>query len=200
MKKLSKAEIEEKIKHQREKQREYAKRQLEQKKEKLKELKEKRYSPTLLSCRKKELTEEEKQKKIEKAKETQRRMRERAIEKAKNKPLKARTPIKHKARKRYKGIDVRSDFCIMPADNRWETKRRDGLERHEVFGAYNRYKSIEDGLVIFLTPEQHKFGKFAIHRSKEFREYAQRIGMLAWMQYYNKTREEFFERYGKYAD
>lgn len=196
MKKLSKEEIKKKIEHQREKQREYAKRQIERQKAKLQELKERPREKREI----KQLTEEEKAKKIEKAKETQKRMRERQIERMKEKPKEFRKPIKKKARKKYKGIDVRSDFCIMPVDSRWEIKRREGLERHEVFNnASNRPKSIKDGLVIFLTPEQHRFGKYAIHRNKEFREYAQRIGMKVWCEYYKKTEDEFKARYGFYA-
>ena len=196
MKKLSKEEIKKKIEHQREKQREYAKRQIERQKAKLQELKERPREKRKI----KQLTEEEKAKKIEKAKETQKRMRERAIEKAKSKPKEFRKPIKKKARKKYKGIDVRSDFCIMPPDSRWAIKRSEGLERHEVFNnASNRPKSIRDGLVIFLTPYQHRIGEGAIHNNKEFREYAQRVAMKVWCEYYKKTEEEFKERYGFYA-
>ena len=196
MKKLSKEEIQKKIEHQREKQKEYAKRQIERQKEKLKELKNKPKVKKEI----KQLTKEEKEEKIKKAKETQKRMRERQIERMKDKPREFRKPIKKKARKRYKGIDVRSDFCIMPPDSRWETKRREGLERHEVFNNQsNRPKSIEDGLVIFLTPYQHRIGKSAIHHDEEFRKYAQRIGMKVWCEYYKKTEDEFYARYGFYA-
>ena len=84
----------------------------------------------------------------------------------------------------------------MPSDYLWKTEREAGLERHEVFGAYNRDKSIEDGLVIFLTPMQHREGKNAIHKNEEFRIYAQTVGYKTWCKYYKKTKEDFRKRYG----
>ena len=46
--------------------------------------------------------------------------------------------------------------CIMPPNKWYSTERIPGLERNEVFpGVRNRKKCIEDGLVIFLTPEMH---------------------------------------------
>lgn len=103
-------------------------------------------------------------------------------------------------RKRYKNIDIHSDFCIMPKSKNkmwhWEIERKYGLERHEVFGAYNRWKSIEDGLVIFLRKDEHTQGKYAIHNNKEFREYVQWVAMNRWCEYYHKTTEDFRKRYG----
>ena len=67
------------------------------------------------------------------------------------------------------------EICIMP-DNPpyWRNyeavkNHRERYHRHEVFGAYNRQKSIEDGLVIFLRPEQHNMGgKKDIHHNKDY--------------------------------
>ena len=58
----------------------------------------------------------------------------------------------------------------MPPSNLYRTKRFPGSERHEVFEGRtgNRNKSIEDGLVIFLTPERHRTGKNAIHKDYKF--------------------------------
>ena len=54
-----------------------------------------------------------------------------------------------------------NEFCIMPPSPYYATKRFNGSERHEVFegNTGRRKKSIEDGLVIFLTPEDHRTGK-----------------------------------------
>ena len=48
------------------------------------------------------------------------------------------------------------EFSIMPQNPYYETERFPGSERHEVFEGYiskNRDYSIEDGLVIFITPD-----------------------------------------------
>ena len=52
-------------------------------------------------------------------------------------------------------MSKKSEFCIMRPDVRWSTTRFPNSHRHEIFGGANRHKSIEDGLVIFLRPEDH---------------------------------------------
>lgn len=90
------------------------------------------------------------------------------------------------------------EFCIMPKDEMWATERFEGSHRHEVFGGNpNRQHSIEDGLVIFLTPEMHNMSNFGIHYNQAFMDYAHVVGQRAYMEYYNKTEDEFRQRYGK---
>ena len=99
---------------------------------------------------------------------------------------------------------MKKEFSIMP-DNPpyWSNKRFLGSERHEVFEGYatkNRQYSIEDGLVIFTTPELHRIGKHSIHLNPLFwKEYLklQEIAEQAWIDYYGKTKEEFGLRYGR---
>ena len=72
-------------------------------------------------------------------------------------------------------------------------------ERHEVyFSRAYRNKSIQDGLIVFLTEEDHR-GTNGVHGKKgdKFNRYLKRTAQKAWMSYYNKTKEEFIERYGK---
>ena len=92
------------------------------------------------------------------------------------------------------------EFCIMN-DNPpyWRNFRFPGSERHEVFEGRvgNRNKSIKDGLVIFLTPELHRTGKHSIHLSPKEWYYLKRLAQQTWCEYYNKTKDEFRERYGK---
>ena len=97
----------------------------------------------------------------------------------------------------------KEEFCIMP-DNPplWRNFRFKGSERHEVFEGRNgnRKKSIEDGLVIFLTPELHRTGKNSIHLSPKYWREEVQLQVIAekrWCEYYGKTKEEFRERYGK---
>ena len=91
------------------------------------------------------------------------------------------------------------EFCIMD-DNppRWYNHREPGLVRHEVFfGRKNRQKSIEDGLVVFLTPFNHNMSNYGVHFNAGFDEELKQIGQKKWMEYYNKTEEDFIERYGR---
>ena len=85
----------------------------------------------------------------------------------------------------------------MKPDMRWRTERFEGSHRHEVFGGANRWKSIEDGLVIFLRPEEHNLGDNGIHKNREFDLYAKRKAQARWMEFYGKTIEQFRARYGR---
>lgn len=97
---------------------------------------------------------------------------------------------------------MKKEFCIMPENPYYSTERFYGSERHEVFEGRtgNRDKSIEDGLVIFISPEMHREGKYAVHKNPKFwKEHVkiQEIAEQAWIDYYNKTKDEFRKRYGK---
>ena len=95
------------------------------------------------------------------------------------------------------------EFSIMPPSEYYETERFYGSERHEVFEGYiskNRQYSIEDGLVIFITPEQHRTGKYSVHKNpKQWKDVLkiQEIAERAWIEYYGKTKEDFILRYGR---
>lgn len=91
----------------------------------------------------------------------------------------------------------REEFCIMPCNVRWSTKRFYGSHKHHIFGGANRKHSDEDGLVIFLKPEHHNMSNKGIHNDKEFDLYAKKKAQLRWMEFYNKTEEQFRKRYGK---
>lgn len=98
-------------------------------------------------------------------------------------------------------IQDKKEFCIMP-DNPpyWRNFRFNGSERHEVFEGRtgNRKKSIEDGLVVFTTHELHRTGKLSIHLTPTKWEQTTNMKQIAektWCEYYNKTKEDFRERY-----
>ncbi len=91
------------------------------------------------------------------------------------------------------------EVSIMP-DNPpiWRNKRHAGLVRHEIFfGVRNRKKSIEDGLVVFLRPELHNMGRLGVHFNKDFDNELKQLGQKVWMEHYNKTTEDFIDRYGR---
>ena len=94
-------------------------------------------------------------------------------------------------------VRKKTEFCIMGADVRWSTQRFEGLHKHHIFGGSNRKHSDEDGLVIFLRPEDHNMSNKGIHSNKEFDLYAKRKAQLRWMEFYGKTEEQFRKRYGK---
>ena len=98
-----------------------------------------------------------------------------------------------------KNLINKEEFCIMP-DNPpyWRNKRVLGTHRHEAFfGVRNRKKSIEDGLVVFLTPEMHNMSNKGVHNNREFDLKIKRVAEHVWLEYYNKTIEDFISRYGK---
>lgn len=81
----------------------------------------------------------------------------------------------------------------------WSNKRYPGLHRHEAFyGTRNRKKSIDDGLVVFLTYENHE-GTYGVHgkHGNEINMMIKKAAQKRWCEYYNKTTEEFIKKYGK---
>ena len=94
---------------------------------------------------------------------------------------------------------MKKEFCIMP-DNPpyWSNKRLPGTHRHEAFfGARNRQKSIEDGLVVFLTPELHNASNRGVHFNREFDLMIKRAAERVWLDYYHKEIDDFIKKYGR---
>lgn len=96
--------------------------------------------------------------------------------------------------------ELESDFCIMPKSTKYSTVRtKKYSERHEVFfsKAY-RMKSIKDGLIIFLTEDDHR-GTNGVHgkNGDKLNRYLKRIAQKTWIEHYKKTKEDFVKKYGK---
>lgn len=92
------------------------------------------------------------------------------------------------------------EFSIMPnKEPIFKNYRFNGSERHEIFegNGGNRKKSIEDGLVIFISPEFHRTGKNSIHKNPKEWIWLKELGEKVWCEYYKKTPEEFKKRYYK---
>lgn len=92
------------------------------------------------------------------------------------------------------------EFCIMP-DNPpyWRNKRIGNLHRHEAFfGIRNRQKSIDDGLVVFLTYENHE-GTNGVHgkNGHKIDTMIKQEAEKRWLEYYEKTIDDFISRYGR---
>lgn len=92
------------------------------------------------------------------------------------------------------------EFCIMPKSKLYSTKRTETYcERHEVyFSKAYRQKSVNDGLIVFLTRKDHR-GTNGVHgkNGDELNRQLKRIAQKAWCKYYNRTKEEFIKEYGK---
>lgn len=106
-----------------------------------------------------------------------------------------------KSEMKYKALkEFVTDFCIMPKSTKYSTKRtKKYCERHEVFfGRAYRNKSIKDGLIVFLTEEDHR-GTNGVHgkNGDKLNRYLKKVARKAWMDYYRKTEEEFREKYGQ---
>lgn len=94
----------------------------------------------------------------------------------------------------------KTDFCIMPKSKLYSTKRtKKYCERHEVyFSRAYRQKSIIDGLIVFLTEDDHR-GTNGVHgkNGDKMNRKLKKLALKAWTSYYHKTEEDFIKRYGK---
>ena len=95
----------------------------------------------------------------------------------------------------------KKEFSIMPESIYYSTTRFYGSERHEVFEGRtgNRDKSIRDGLVIFITPYEHRISAESVHLDPKNPKWIEvkKLAQKAWQEHYNKTKEEFIREYGK---
>lgn len=89
------------------------------------------------------------------------------------------------------------EFCIMPPSPLYSTERFSGAHRHEVFFGANRQKSIEYGLVVFLTPAMHNMSNKGVHFNREFDLRLKQIGQRAAMERYGWTVDEFIKIFGR---
>ena len=70
------------------------------------------------------------------------------------------------------------------------------LDLHHCFFAANRELSDEDGLTVYLCRAHHT-GDKGVHFNKEMDLKIKRMAQAGYMRHYNKSIEEFRERYGK---
>ena len=91
----------------------------------------------------------------------------------------------------------KKEFCIMPPDELYSIERYGNLHRHEIFFGSNRKKSIEYGLVVFLTPEMHNMSNAGVHFNHDFDLYLKQKGQKAAMEYYGWDIAQFIAIFGK---
>ena len=83
--------------------------------------------------------------------------------------------------------------CYLCGINRYEH-----LDKHHIFGGYNRSKSEEYGLFVFLHHSTcHIFGKHSVHNDYEVMEDLRRNAQLKAMDYYNWSENDFIGIFGR---
>lgn len=70
-------------------------------------------------------------------------------------------------------------------------------DHHIFFGTANRRLSEKDGLKAWLCINHHTEGIGAVHKNKDYDLILKKIAEKTYREYYNKTKEEFIQRYGK---
>lgn len=72
------------------------------------------------------------------------------------------------------------------------------LHRHHVFfGVSNRKKSEEDGCWVWLCHHHHNGSKDGVHFNMKLDKQIKRLSEEKWLNYYNKTIDDFIQRYGR---
>lgn len=84
----------------------------------------------------------------------------------------------------------------MPPSRLYETERREGLHRHEIFfGEKHRSLSIKYGLVVFLTPEMHNMSNRGVHFNSELDQELKSRGQRACEEHYPEL--NFFDIFSR---
>ena len=76
-------------------------------------------------------------------------------------------------------------------------KRWTHTENHHIFGGGNRQKADKDGLTVYLCHWCHNEPPKGVHFNRGFDLYLKQAGQQAWMDYYNKTVDDFIKEYGR---
>lgn len=71
------------------------------------------------------------------------------------------------------------------------------IQIHEVYFGKNRKKSIEDGCCVYLCGKHHNQSNEGVHFNHKLDNGLKKQMELYWLEYYNKTIEDFIKRYGK---
>lgn len=74
---------------------------------------------------------------------------------------------------------------------------KSNIHIHEVYFGKNRQKSIEDGCCVYLCGNHHNMSNEGVHFNHELDMKLKKIMEKRWIEYNDKTMEEFIKRYGK---
>jgi hypothetical protein len=111
--------------------------------------------------------------------------------------LKSNKPITQRTKKQAKA--ERDRFSLFTDDlTKCIICGKSPVNKHEIFYGSNRQNSIKYGLVIPLcTTEHHVSNIEGIHKDKKLCKKWQVKGQKAFMEHYNKTKDEFINLFGK---
>ena len=88
-------------------------------------------------------------------------------------------------------------FSILQADRECFVCGSRNIHIHEVYFGRNRNNSIKDGCCIFLCPRHHNMSDEGIHFNQELDLRVKQEMEKKWLEYYDKTIEDFIKRYGR---
>ena len=78
------------------------------------------------------------------------------------------------------------------------TGSTNNLHKHHIFeGIANRKLSERDGLWLWLRADWHNLSDYGVHFNKELDLKLKRMAQKRWQEHYNKTTEDFIQRYGR---
>ena len=75
--------------------------------------------------------------------------------------------------------------------------RRGSTECHHIFPGANRKRSDRDGMTVYLCHYCHNEPPTGVHQNRAIRRQLQAIAQRRWMEFYNKTEDEFRAAYGR---
>ena len=93
---------------------------------------------------------------------------------------------------------MKSIICNQENKQCYVCGTRNNLHLHHTVFGKNRKKADEDGLTVWLCYEHHE-GTFGVHGKcgHYLDEQLKKTAELKWIKHYNKTEDDFRERYGK---
>lgn len=88
-------------------------------------------------------------------------------------------------------IEDDNEFCLLCKQNGFLNPGTD--VHHMIFGIANRKLADKDGLTCHLCHNHH----MRLHQYGEHKKELQKEAQVRWMEYYEKSIDEFRKRYGK---
>ena len=89
-----------------------------------------------------------------------------------------------------KSIIQKNKECFLCNTSQW-------LEEHHIFEGANRKLSEKYGLKVWLCHSHHNEPPNGVHHNKENMLELKRIGEKCFIEYYNKTADDFIKIFGK---
>lgn len=88
-------------------------------------------------------------------------------------------------------------YSILQKEKRCYVCGNTNVHTHEVYYGKNRRKSIRDGCCVYLCPSHHNMSVRGVHFDHILDIMIKAKMQEAWMEHYNKTKEDFIKEYGR---